>query len=91
MLRESADPGRRRESPWTRLRQSHPRPALVRQEWLSLDGEWEFALDDDGDGRAQGWHQDHPLPARIRVPFAFEAPLSGLGLGDEVHPHVWYR
>jgi hypothetical protein len=44
---------------------------------LSLDGEWTIELGGE------------TLP--IVVPFTFEAPLSGIGRGDEVHERVRYR
>lgn len=45
---------------------------------LSLDGVWEVQLEPDGE----------TLP--IRVPFPFEAPLSGIGR-NEVHERLRYR
>ena len=45
----------------------------------SLDGEWEVQLDPPCDWRP------------IRVPFTFEAPLSGIGAGAEVHERIRYR
>ncbi|MGZ4388456.1 MAG: hypothetical protein ACXVZL_03650 [Gaiellaceae bacterium] len=45
---------------------------------LSLDGTWEVQLEPEGE----------PLP--IRVPFPFEAPLSGIGR-NEVHERLRYR
>lgn len=59
-------------------RPEHPRPQARRERWRSLNGRWEF-----GFGRR--------LDRRIRVPFPFEAPLSGIGRGDEVHERVRYR
>lgn len=72
-------------------RPKHPRPDRARALWQSLDGEWEFAFDGADEGAALGWHTGNALPQRITVPYSFEAPLSGLGLGDEVHEWVWYR
>src|SRR3954464_14933963 len=49
----------------------HPRPLLRRRGWVSLDGPWDFVLDDDA-------HWAHPddVPwdgaGPIRVPFAPE-------------------
>ena len=51
----------------------------MRADWLSLDGTWELEL---------------PLgtrPRPIRVPFTFEAALSGVGAGEEVHERIRYR
>lgn len=68
---------------------AHPRPMLTRADWRSLDGTWEFALGEDGDHAA--WRDGTtPLPRSIRVPFAPQAPASGVGL-DPASGRVWYR
>ncbi len=72
-------------------RPEYPRPLLVRKEWQSLNGLWQFAFDDKNEGRAAGWQSGHPLPEQILVPWTFEAALSGIGKGKEVHERVWYR
>jgi beta-galactosidase/beta-glucuronidase len=74
-----------------RARPEYPRPLLVRKEWKSLNGIWQFAFDDADRGRTDGWMFGKPLPDRILVPFTFEAALSGIGKGKEIHEHVWYR
>lgn len=72
-------------------RLDYPRPNALRKEWQSLNGLWEFAFDDANQGRAKGWMTAHSLPERILVPWSFEAALSGIGKGNEIHEHVWYR
>jgi hypothetical protein len=62
----------------------YPRPQFVRQEWLSLDGPWRFATSSTSDPRHVTWTDE------IRVPFAPEAPLSGIG-DEGYHPVVWYQ
>jgi beta-galactosidase/beta-glucuronidase len=70
---------------------SHPRPLLLRSAWLSLDGSWELAFDDDDKGRAARWQAgDADFPERIEVPMPPEAPASGLG-DRAPHRVVWYR
>ena len=66
----------------------YPRPQLERDNWTSLNGQWDFAFDD-------GLH--HKLPTdpiawthQITVPFVPEAPASGIG-DEGFHPSVWYR
>ena len=56
-----------------------PLPREVRPRRHSLDGAWEVQLEPDA-----------PFEP-IRVPFTFEAPLSGIGRGDEVHERLRYR
>ena len=36
------------------LRPEHPRPDLYRENWLSLNGEWQFEIDKAGDGELRG-------------------------------------
>ncbi len=74
-----------------RARPEYPRPHLVRDEWQNLNGLWEFAFDDADRGRREGWSAGKTLPEHILVPWTFEAALSGIGKGREVHEHVWYR
>jgi len=65
----------------------YPRPLLRRQRWVSLNGSWEFAID-----RERAWSRpaDVAWTQRIRVPFAPEAPASGVGDTGYL-PACWYR
>jgi beta-galactosidase/beta-glucuronidase len=72
---------------------AYPRPTLCREQWLPLDGTWEFAHDDADVGLAEHWAdpaRDVSFPDRIEVPIPPEAPASGIGR-PEFHPVVWYR
>ncbi|MGH7920738.1 MAG: sugar-binding domain-containing protein, partial [Candidatus Dormibacteraceae bacterium] len=70
-------------------RPEHPRPQLVRDRWLNLNGEWEFEIDRGDSGHERGLLA-RALSARILVPFAPESPLSGIGEQDFLQA-VWYR
>ena len=67
----------------------YPRPQLVRSQWSSLDGWWEFAFDDDDAGLAEGWQDGRPLALKILVPFPYQSEKSGIG-SKEIHEIVWY-
>jgi beta-galactosidase/beta-glucuronidase len=72
---------------------SYPRPMMCREQWVSLDGTWEFAYDDADIGLAEHWFDPaggHEFADRIEVPFPPESPASGIGR-REFHPVVWYR
>ncbi len=71
-------------------RPEYPRPQMVRQDWLNLNGEWEFELDPGISGEARGLHQGGGFSKRIMVPFCPESRLSGIGHTDFM-PCVWYR
>lgn len=64
-----------------------PRPQLQRPGWISLDGEWQFAIDAAGtlsDPRTVPWS------STIVVPFAPETPASGIG-DTSLFRACWYR
>lgn len=70
-------------------RPEYPRPQFVRPDWLCLNGEWQFEVDQGDSGLERGLvHQD--LAARIVVPFAPESIASGIGNTDFLEA-VWYR
>jgi beta-galactosidase/beta-glucuronidase len=70
-------------------RPEHPRPQLVRERWLNLNGEWQFEVDRGDSGLERGLpHRD--LERTILVPFAPESVASGIGDTDFLHA-VWYR
>jgi beta-galactosidase/beta-glucuronidase len=66
---------------------AHPRPQLTRERWTSLDGSWDFAIDPDGVLRTP---DEVPWGGTITVPFAPEAPLSGVGETGFFRA-CWYR
>lgn len=68
---------------------TYPRPQLVRPDWLDLSGEWEFAFDDEVQGRG-GAGIPSDLTRTIVVPYPPESPLSGIH-DTGFHPVVWYR
>ncbi len=70
-------------------RSEYPRPQFVRSQWLCLNGEWQFEIDNSDSGLARGLLQ-RELQERILVPFCPESPLSGIGNKDFMLA-VWYR
>lgn len=68
-----------------------PNPQFVRDGYVDLCGEWEFAWDDDDAGLAEGWFMPGtPFPQRINVPYPPESAMSGIG-DTGYHPVCWYR
>ena len=53
----------------------YPRPQLRRADWTSLNGSWDFSFDITAKWRSPA---EVPWTDRISVPFAPEAPASGL-------------
>ncbi|MBM4458907.1 MAG: beta-galactosidase [Chloroflexi bacterium] len=70
-------------------RPEYPRPQFVREEWLCLNGEWQFEMDPGDSGLERGL-VERELTARITVPFCPESMLSGIGHTDWMNA-VWYR
>ncbi len=71
-------------------RPEYPRPQLVRQDWLNLNGTWEFELDPGVSGEQRDFHLGAPYSKKILVPFCPESELSGIGQKDFMLC-VWYR
>src|SRR5579884_3507956 len=72
-------------------RPEYPQPQFQREDWLNLNGYWEFEFDDENVGLEQDWANGGKAFSRmILVPFCFESPKSGIG-DDSFHPYVWYR
>lgn len=72
-------------------RSEYPQPQFQREQWMSLNGPWEFEFDDSNTGLAQNWAEANKKFSRtITVPFAFETKKSGIG-DTSFHPWVWYR
>src|SRR5689334_9828242 len=73
--------------PQASLDSPSPRPQLQRPGWVSLDGEWQFAIDEAGtiaDPRAVEWS------STIVVPFSPETPASGIA-NTGLFRACWYR
>lgn len=69
-------------------RPEHPRPTCVRPLWQTLNGRWEFEIDQGDTGLERGL-RDRPLTGVITVPFAPESAASGIGNTDFLEA-VWY-
>jgi len=71
-------------------RKEYPRPQFVRESFLNLNGEWDFAFDDKNVGLSQKWGGGIPAEMKIKVPFSYETKLSGIA-DTTVHMVVWYQ
>lgn len=53
-----------------------PRAVIRPNDYMLLDGEWNFAPDPDDRGRAEGWHLGHHYPYKAAWPGSIEQHLS---------------
>ena len=62
----------------------YPRPQMVREDWINLNGMFDFAITGDID-----WCEEYN--EEIRVPFAVESCLSGVCKRVSARDRLWYR
>ena len=67
----------------------HPRPDRKRDAWLSLNGEWDFEIDNARVGTYKRFYERESLDGKITVPFCPESALSGVAHTDFIYG-VWY-
>ena len=70
-------------------RSEHPRPDRKRKDWLCLNGEWDFEIDNARIGIYKDYNERKSLSGKITVPFCPESSLSGVGNTDFMNA-VWY-
>lgn len=69
----------------------HPKPQFERADWINLNGEWDFCIDNGRSGRDREFYKHtEEINGKITVPFCPESPLSGVGHKDFMYG-VWYR
>ncbi len=67
--------------------QEYPRPAMSRENWTNLNGLWDYAVTPKSDSAPPREKWD----GKILVPFAIEAPLSGVERRFTPDDALWYR
>jgi len=63
----------------------YPRPQMVRENWLNLNGLWEYAI------RPKDEPQPQSFDGQILVPFPIESALSGVMKRVGKENRLWYR
>ncbi len=72
-------------------RTEHPKPQFKRENWLNLNGEWQFEYDYGNSGVERKFFSNScTYSQKIQVPFCPESQLSGIGNVDFLNS-VWYK
>jgi beta-galactosidase/beta-glucuronidase len=64
----------------------YPRPQLVREQWLNLNGLWDYAITAKDAGEPAAWND-----GKILVPFPIESVLSQVGKRVDETSRLWYH
>ena len=71
-------------------RPEHPNPQWERKTWKTLNGTWQFEIDNSSSGKDRKLYEAPSLSSEIIVPFCPESPLSGVNNKDFM-ACVWYK
>lgn len=71
-------------------RPEYPRPQMVRDAFLNLNGTWDFSFDFSNSGIDRKYQLEENFERTITVPFCPESKLSGIGFTDFI-PALWYK
>jgi hypothetical protein len=63
----------------------YPRPQMVRESWVNLNGLWQYAIRPAAEDKPEKWDGE------ILVPFAVESALSGVKKAVQPDERLWYR
>ncbi len=63
----------------------YPRPQMVRQDWLNLNGLWDYAI------TIKSAPKPEAFQGKILVPFPVESALSGVMSNIDEKQRIWYR
>ena len=72
-------------------RVEHPRPDWKREQWMNLNGWWNFCFDESEIGKTEQWYNGgKTFDKQINVPYPWESELSGIGAID-YRGQAWYQ
>lgn len=71
-------------------RPEYPRPQMVRDKWINLNGKWQFEIDMGAEGFNRKFFERNSFESEIIVPFCPESSLSGVNYKGFMNC-VWYK
>ena len=72
-------------------RSEHPKPQFMRENWMNLNGQWQFEFDYSDSGKEKEFYRNDKVYTKmIEVPFCPESKLSGIEEKDFLNA-VWYK
>lgn len=72
-------------------RSEYPKPQFMRENWLNLNGEWQFEIDNSNSGEERKlFNEAQDFSLKINVPFCPESKLSGVENVNFMNS-VWYK
>lgn len=70
----------------------HPNPQFYRENYISLDGEWDFLFDEKDLGLDEKYYDSFPKEhLKIIVPYPYQAEASGIFIPDKHIDVIWYH
>ena len=71
---------------------NHPNPQRYRENYISLNGKWDFLFDENDEGAEKQFYKDFPKDyLEIIVPYPYQAKASGINLPNKHVDVVWYH
>lgn len=72
-------------------REEHPDPSWQREDWINLNGWWDFSFDAEEVGISEKWYLGgKEYDYKINVPFGWESALSGIA-DTNYKGQAWYN
>ncbi len=73
-------------------KKGHPNPQFFRENYIVLNGTWDFVFDFDDEGLDKQYYKSFPTDSlKINVPYPYQSKKSLIGLDSTHSDVVWYR
>lgn len=70
---------------------NYPRPQFIRKNWIDLNGQWEFAFDNNDEGLSnENFLNVDFFDKKIQVPYSYHTKNSGINKNEDCNV-VWYK